>query len=232
MAQKTLHGFPPKNSKITIPTRADLEPKLDKLAQQIVNFGMPAEEMINVVSFYLSQIFKVHVMHSESYKCPPDIFIITTDYNSDLDSNDTPCIFITLVSYPKVKMFLWDQEQFDIFSRQVCDGLIRELVHLRQCRKRNFIEIPIKDIGGSLEDQHEKLYLSQPDEIDAYAHTIASELAYSESEAKRLNTPSKIEPDESLMLWNYGRLYDHDITHPVMRRLLKKVYKLVAEQNH
>lgn len=232
MAHKTLHGFPTKSSSINIPTRADLAPKLNRLAEQIVNFSIPTEEMINIISFYLSQTFKVHVMHANSYKCPPDIFIVTTEYDPALDLDNTPCIFVTLISFPNVKTYLWDQDQFDMFSRQICDGLIRELVHLRQYRKRNYLDIPVKDIGGELEDQHEKLYLSQPDEIDAYAHTIASELAYSQLDIKDLSTPSKIEPDESLMLWNYGRLFDHNINHPVMKRLLKKVYKLVSKQNH
>ena len=70
-----------------------------------------------------------------------------------------------------------------------------------------------------------QLYLGDYNEVDAYAHNIAAELLDLPDYRAKLSTPSTIATTESVNLWAYMQAFSKDFSHPVLKRLLKKIYK-------
>jgi len=67
--------------------------------------------------------------------------------------------------------------------------------------------------------------LSDPDEIDAYAFNIAQELKVHPNPVQKLNQIKDIKLEDSINLWAYVQTFDKNPDHPVIKRLLKKIYK-------
>jgi hypothetical protein len=70
--------------------------------------------------------------------------------------------------------------------------------------------------------------LSDPDEIDAYAHNIATELREHPNPLSKLTNPASVSVNDNINLWAYVQAFNKDITHPTIKHLLKKIYKLLA----
>ena len=76
-------------------------------------------------------------------------------------------------------------------------------------------------------------YLSDADEIEAHAHDVAIELHNANLTPNeildQLRGFSKITDNASkapsLTLWAYGKYFDKDMKHPVIKKMLKKTYQ-------
>ena len=69
-------------------------------------------------------------------------------------------------------------------------------------------------------------YLADPDEIDAYAHNIAVELKECSNPLESLQNVQTLSTKDSVNLWAYVHAFSPN--HPVIKRLLKKIYKLLT----
>jgi hypothetical protein len=68
-------------------------------------------------------------------------------------------------------------------------------------------------------------YLSDLDEIDAYAYNIATELKEHPNPLSKLDNPAAVSVNDSINLWAYLQAFSKDLKNPAIKRLLKKVYK-------
>jgi hypothetical protein len=102
-----------------------------------------------------------------------------------------------------------------------------------QYRTRDFWEPgPVYVPDDCTEEEENLIYLSDPDEIGAYAHNIACELLESgdvDCIKEKLKEVNKITIDDSVNLWAYVQTFQEYPNHPVMRKLLKKVYKNLSK---
>lgn len=123
---------------------------------------------------------------------------------------------------------VWKQLRFDLSQT-----LQHELVHRMQCEH---IKIPSED----WEDHACKVYSSNAripakrdaqeyygdtEEIEAHAHCIMMELKYFAPRTdpiKLLQRGKRIPKKKSPTLYDYLDTYDNDMSHPVIKRLLKK----------
>jgi hypothetical protein len=105
---------------------------------------------------------------------------------------------------------------------------------MQQFRARDFLEVERWEFGGESyeeeydEDEENRWYLSSPDEINAYAYNIANELLDRNSYTQvieKLNKVRDIAIEDSVNLWAYVNAFSKDVNHPVLKRLIKKVYK-------
>lgn len=217
-----INCYPNLKQKVTVPSRVQLLKKLRPLEQNLANIVMPSDEMIDHLAFYLHDHLKVNVYRSLSYKCPPETIIPSAEYFSEFDSKKEPPIHVTLISHPNNKMFLWNYQHCDHVFGLIADTVIHEMVHMRNTRKRRFQQFTNYDYDD------EMIILSDPDCIDAYAHNIADDIASAFTPWEIIRTPSNVTIEDSVSLWNYMIVFGKNIDHPTMRRLMKKVYVLLA----
>ena len=153
-----------------------------------------------------------------------EVFYANGYYDPVDDENDECCIELVIThNFPKDHV--WYPEHATHLLIQIFDTVIHELRHQRQYRKRKFRL-------GFLRDDDHKEYLADPDEIDAYAVSIAIELCRSLGKTRALRYLQNIDTlsrfklrhnfvSPSLSMY-YGE-FDNP-NHPVMVRLAKKVY--------
>jgi hypothetical protein len=108
---------------------------------------------------------------------------------------------------------------------QVYDAVVHELRHQYQGRRRNYLSL-------TAPNEDSVYYLSDPDEIDAYALSIAIELIRNLGRPRsiqylhRASQLAKIRPKGLYASPNLFAYFDTfgDIDHPVIRKLIKKVF--------
>ena len=125
----------------------------------------------------------------------------------------------------------WTKEGRKFFLYKIKDVMKHELLHMKQHRVRDFH--PGRD--GYVNDQGmEYEYMSRPDEIEAYAMNIADELKRAVGKEKAFDllrsavkTSTLKDKFDHLLapdLMAYFVLFKYDPTHPVLKKLLKKIY--------
>lgn len=214
--------------KIKIPTRKELMRVMDSITCDLKNKFIPVEEMIDSLAFYVSSSYRVNVSHATSMKSPSNSMIVSGDYDSDADEAGKVPINLIFITHTVDRVLLWDDEDFKFISKQLADTLIHELVHMKQTRDRNFEPVIIVDNLPDDDEEVNRLYLGQDDEIDAYAYNIASELTDDDNQEnfkKYLSCPSLTPMDVSINLWNYMQVFEKNLNSQTLKRLMKKVYK-------
>lgn len=219
-----IHCYPKLKSKVIVPSRSQLLKLLESIQTQTVDFMFKPDEMIDHLSFHISQLLRVNVYHSVSYKCPIETIIPSAEYFSDLDSKKLTPIHLTLISNPNSKIYIWDQMYCRLFFQLLADTIIHEMVHMRNNRLRNF------QTYFNFDYDDEMIILSDPDCIDAYAHNIADDLSNTPNALKIIKNPTLVTVNESLALWNYITTFSKDVSHPVIKKLMKKVFKLLKQR--
>lgn len=119
----------------------------------------------------------------------------------------------------------WDKSQATQLLIQIFDALIHEFKHQHQSQQRKF-----KTCWRGIP------YLEDPDEIDAYAVSIAIELLRSVGKLRALRYLSKITLLSRLKIANclvspnlYAYLSEFDITHPISKKIAKKIFLKIHE---
>jgi hypothetical protein len=108
---------------------------------------------------------------------------------------------------------------------QIYDAVVHELRHQYQGRRRNYLSL-------TAPDDEAVYYLSDPDEIDAYALSIALELIRNLGRTRsiqylhRASQLAKIRPKGLYASPNLFAYFDTfgDVGHPVIKKLIKKVF--------
>ena len=125
----------------------------------------------------------------------------------------------------------------DPLVNKIIEMLKHEFLHQKQARARNF-EDPTP--GKDNRDMNYE-YMSRPDEIEAYAMNIADELvkkADKDGALELLRMANKTAQFKDKMgnllspeLFAYMAMWDFNSKHPVIKRLLKKIYQYITEQS-
>lgn len=223
-----INCFPKKKENIYIPARKDVLPILEKLSDKIVDRVVPLDELIDIIGLFISSNFRINVMHGTSNNAVPGSMMINAEYDQEQDEKNKISITMILITFPNDNNFLWDEEQFDHVMKQIADTVIHELVHMKQCRARDFEEYHYEQDEFDDDKQAAQHYLGNYDEIDAYSYNIACELldcGNLHQARKTLSCPSKITLESSVNLWAYLNTFDKNVNHPKIRKLIKKIYK-------
>ena len=153
-------------------------------------------------------------------------------YDPEADEEGGIPIHIDLFFSNKDDGYLeWTKEGRKFFLYKIKDVMKHELLHMKQHRVRDFH--PGRD--GYVNDQGmEYEYMSRPDEIEAYAMNIADELKRAVGKEKAFDllrsavkTSTLKDKFDHLLtpdLMAYFVLFKYDPTHPVLKKLLKKIY--------
>lgn len=212
-----------------VPSRQDLLDVLEETRQYIANNVLTTDELVGGLGEFIGSKFRVDVTHAETLEVDSGDVELNAFYDSGLDEYGDVAIELFLVTNPHDETFLLDNEQFDIIMRKIADSIIHEVIHMKQSRARNFLEVD--DMAYTqVEDEilEAQLYLGAADEIDAYGFNIACELLDKcdlQTSLKKLENVSTIKMEDSINLWAYIHTFAKDTSHPVIRKLMKRVYK-------
>lgn len=153
-----------------------------------------------------------------------DHFYIIAYYDPDDDFNDEPAIEV-VVYHNFEKTAAFQKNQITDFLVQVYDAVVHELRHQHQSRKRGF------ETYSNHDTEPYSKYLSDPDEIDAYAFSIAIELLRSMPmiRAKRymgkITSLSKLNKNGNLVSPNLNSYVSHFKKDNLIKKLSKKIVK-------
>lgn len=156
-------------------------------------------------------------------------FYVNAYYDPENDSNyDTPIEVIIFHNFDK--SFVWDRKHITDLLVQIFDAVVHEYQHQWQSVKKNH-KIYWKHSSITKE------YLSDPDEIDAYALSIAIELCRTIGKYRALHhmhyitSLSKFRIKKDLVspnLFAYVKVFE-TIDDPILRKLSKKIYKFLLK---
>ena len=169
--------------------------------------------------------FDIKIKSDRVKKLNPEEFYVNAYYDSEDDhNNETPIEVIVHHNFDK--SILWDQKQTTEFLIQIFDAVVHEYKHQRQSVKRkhrvfsNHCKSPYRD------------YLADPDEVDAYAISIAIELCRSLGKYRALRYMAKF---NSLCRLKFNDQYVspclsayfgqfQSLRNPILKTLAKKIY--------
>lgn len=232
---KKFNCCPKLNKTVVVPTRKEVLEIFEDIKPSIVNQFYAVDELIQDLGQFIGNRFNIDVKHAETAQVDQNDIELNGYYDGGLDEVGDIAIEIFLITNPMQDVMLLDEKQFDSITRKIADTLSHEVIHMQQFRARDFLEVEKWEFGGDGyeeedydEDEENRWYLSSPDEINAYAYNIANELldrnSYSQV-IEKLNKVKDIAIEDSVNLWAYVNAFSKDVNHPVLRRLIKKVYK-------
>ena len=226
---KKFNCCPKLDKPVVVPTRKEILEIMDEIQPFIVNQFMSVDELIQDLGVFLGKRFNIDVKHAEAAQVDQNDIDLNGFYDGGLDEAGDIPIEIYLVTNPMQDVMLIDAEQFNIISRRIADTLSHEVIHMHQYRARDFLEVEkIEYTEFEDEEEENRWYLSSPDEINAYAYNIANELLDKHNYPQvleKLNKVKDISIEDSINLWAYVQAFSKDVNHPVLKRLIKKVYK-------
>jgi len=155
-------------------------------------------------------------------------------YEQDDDEDGEIPFEITLVfSNKEDRMTVQDPNPL---INRILDMMKHEMIHQKQARARDFEQYTQ---GKDSRNQNYE-YMSRPDEIEAYAMNIADELVRKTDKASaiallRMANKTAQFKDEMVNflspdLFAYMGMWNFDSKHPVIKRLLKKIYQYITAQ--
>ena len=154
-------------------------------------------------------------------------FYVNAFYDPEDDKEKETAIEV-IIYHNFEKDMVWDYKQITDLLVQIFDATVHEFKHQRQSRKRQYKTFwEHKDAGYYY---HE--YLQDPDEIDAYALSIAIELCRTMGKFRALRympkftTLAKFKVQDCYASPNLNAYVSHfeKPISPLLRRLAKKIY--------
>lgn len=169
--------------------------------------------------------FELYIRSSRNSDLTEEEFYVNAYYDSE-DDHDNEVPIEIVIHHNFDKTVLWDRTQITELLIQIYDAVVHEYCHQRQSRLRyHKIFWPHSSIVLQ--------YLSDPDEIDAYALSIAIELCRSLGRERSIRHLSKFKKVSrfkiqgnlvSSNLFAFVKVFD-ELDEDILKRLVKKVYK-------
>ena len=149
---------------------------------------------------------------------------------------------IELIFSKEDKTIAFSPEGVEAIKHRIVDVLEHELIHKSQYRGRGFKKQrefkPKKGLSDKVRRTRE--YLGNDDEIEAYAKNIASELIRKSDKDTALTLlrmagkTAQYREKKNLLspnLFGYFAAFDFDTGHPVIKKLLKKIFFYLERDN-
>lgn len=224
MKLKKFNCSPKLHEQIELPTREQVREICSYLEPKVINQVFLADDLVDLIGHFVGRKFRVTVLHAKALEVELSELNINANYDPDLDELGKPSIELIIVTNPNDNEFILDKPLWDLFVTRLADSLAHELIHMDQSRTRDFIPVEHKVYRKSCLDEN-LAYLSDPDEVDAYAYNIATELREHPNPLEIFYNPAAVSVNDSVNLWAYMQAFSKDIKHPTIKHLLKKVYK-------
>jgi hypothetical protein len=220
---------PKLGSPVIVPSRKEVLEIFEDLRHDVINQFHSVDDLMQLNGGFIGKRFNVDVKHAEATQVDQNDIELQGFYDGGLDEVGDIPIEIYLVTNPMQDVMIIDRETFESITRKISDTLSHEVIHMQQYRARDFLEVDrIIYVEDEDEEEENRCYLSSPDEINAYAYNIANELLDRHdlpAIKEKLEKLTEIKIEDSVNLWAYVQAFSKDSDHPVLKRLVKKVYK-------
>ena len=227
MKTKKFNCAPKIHEQVELPTREQVHNICNDLKSEIVDHVFSIEDIVEQIGYFIARRFRVSVLHAQAWEVDPTELNINAFYDPERDERGKSSIELILVTNPNDSHLILDEDLWNLFVNRLADSLAHELIHMYQARARNFLFVEHRQHRTIALDDN-LIYLSDPDEIDAYAYNIATELCEHPNPLSKIRNPAAVSVNDSINLWAYIQAFSKDLTNPVVKRLLKKVYKLLT----
>ena len=164
----------------------------------------------------------------QTQQCKGTDFVLIGFYDAERDQfSNKKCITIYICEHLDRPKKLTKQRLQDL-AYTITDCIIHELLHRRQSQRRDFIPNFIR----TFQNDEKVVYLANPDEMESYAHNIASEMLdqYGHKSLEMLTNPKKIGINQHLDL--YHKYFVGTPDEFMLRRLYKQIYKYMGKLGH
>jgi hypothetical protein len=212
--------------------------RIAKGFDEFANRGVSPRVLMNHVKKLAGR--QTIITSSTSDVVDPNTVGINAYYDPDEDEDGEIPIEVVLVFNPDDKRITMGRNEWREFAAELIDYLQHEMIHQYQYRARGYQPTrAYVSKSKNAEQKKQQEYLGNPDEIEAYAHNLASELdrktkgnldqqlrllrnfagtAMTRDQAGRLLSPN---------LYGYFKDFNFDTNHPVLKSLMKKTYQYV-----
>ena len=209
-------------------TRENLIKMMRKCGPQVINKKLKVKDLQKILSKHLKSNLPVKVTQDKDWKTEPGWVYVGGIYWSFSDKKGHQAIEILFSYHPLEETLELSKSKFDRICVGVADTILHEIIHMRQYRSRAWKELPgYSSVAEKSRQRAEQNYLGHPDEIDAYAFNIACGLRSRMSSAKEVayhlnldHTDKRLRKDSYYM---YLKSFDHKHSHPVIKKLKKRV---------
>jgi hypothetical protein len=163
---------------------------------------------------------------------------LNASYDPFDDEDELDPFTIDLVFSHKDKTLEFTPDGINNINDRILDALEHEMIHMRQYRSRDFVKQRLYRTKSKEPDvKRAREYLGNDDEIEAFAKNISSELirkADKDGALELLKMANKTAGFRDEMgyllspnLLGYMATWGFDTQHPVIKKLLKKVYNYI-----
>ncbi len=196
-----------------------------KNVREINRTGVTFKKLITSMrSLFKQQNFDLTIKTKKDKYLESFEFYVNAYYDAEDDfNNDTPIEVIIHHNFDDVSVFT--SSQLTDFLIQIYDATVHEYRHQQQSASRNY-----QTYSSHIQSPYEE-YLTDPDEVDAYALSIAIELLrfmHKERAKKyltRIRTLAKMRVDNGYVSPNLKAYVEHFGINDTTKKLSKKVYK-------
>ena len=224
MKKQKFNCAPKIHEQVELPTREQVHNICNDLKLEIVDQIFSINDIVVQVGNFVAKRFRVSVLHAQAWEVEPTELNINAYYDPERDERQKPSIELILVTNPNDSHLILDADLWNLFVNRLADSLAHELIHMQQARARDFLYVE-HQARRNIQIDENLVYLSDPDEIDAYAYNIATELREHSNPLSKLRNPAAVSVNDSINLWAYIQAFSKDLKNPVVKKLLKKVYK-------
>jgi len=200
------------------------------LGPALINKSVPVLTFTQTVRSLLKSLeIPIKIRTQYSKKTQENSVWVGGLYDSGHDQNDKVSIYLILQYNSSRKNIKISKTNFNRLSRSIADTILHEVIHLRQYRRRQYIDIPGYHSTAQLARKRtEQIYLGHSDEIDAYSFNIACQLVdkFSSDQKKIINYLNSNQEDKrkkSNSFKMYLEAFDHNHDHRIIKKLKKKV---------
>jgi len=174
---------------------------------------------------FRAQELDLKIKSDRDSKLNNEEFYVNAYYDAEDDyNNETPIEVVVHHNFDKE--VVWDKKQITSFLTQIFDATVHECKHRRQSIKRKHVTYSLH-----VKQPYDE-YLSDPDEIDAYAISIAIELCRSLGKYRALrymikfNSLCKLKFNDQYVSPCLSAYYGqfHTLENHTLRTLAKKIY--------
>jgi len=199
----------------------------ERIKNQVVGVEMDGADLATIFQEELEQFGVGVAIYSVGDQIDQDSVTVNGYFNS-FDWEEEENIELVLIMNDEEELLTINTDSWEFLQHQAQQTIEHEMIHREQIKKRDGLVVMPLYLDGMDEKQKRIVYLSDPDEIDAYANDITLDLLKNytyQGAYSRLREYKKIRQDECPILAEYVDIFgwDSDIVRTIVLKALKRL---------
>jgi len=199
----------------------------ESIEKEVVGIEMDGYDLASIFTEHLEE-FGVEVS-IHSIEEIPSGFASSNGYFNSFEWEEEINIELALLVHDEEEEQTINKESWEFLRHQVQATIEHEMIHREQIQKRNgLVSMPLYE-KGMTEKQKRIIYLSDPDEIEAYANDVCLDLRRTYTcygAVLKLQEYGKIKKEDSPILHEYVTLFGP--RSEIVKSIVKKAVKTLS----